>query len=58
MSRRIQFSLRATLIAIFVIALIAWPTSSWMRTYLANRGLVRVAGRVTFKGQPLVRCQD
>lgn len=37
----------------FVVALAVRPTTSWLRTYLANRGLVPVKGRVVFKGQPL-----
>lgn len=53
MAHRLQFSLRTALALVFVIALVAWPTSTWLRTYLANRGLVPVTGRVTFKGQPL-----
>lgn len=53
MRRRIQFSLRTILLVVFVLALIAWPSTRWLRTYLANRGLVPVTGRVTFKGQPL-----
>ncbi|MGH7140708.1 MAG: hypothetical protein ACREHD_33670 [Pirellulales bacterium] len=53
MPRRFQFSLRAALTLVFFIALIAWPTSVWLRTYLANRGLVPVKGCVVFKGQPL-----
>jgi hypothetical protein len=32
-----------------VIAVIAWPTSSWLRAYLDNRGLVPVKGCVVFK---------
>jgi hypothetical protein len=54
MSRPFQFSLRTALLLIFVIALVAWPCSVWLRTYLANRGLVAVKGLVTFKGQPLL----
>lgn len=42
------------MMAVFVLALVAWPTSSWLRAYLANRGLVQVTGRVIFKGQPLL----
>lgn len=57
LARPLQFSLRAALIAIFVIALISWPASRWLRTYLANRGLVPVMGRVTFKGQPLANAK-
>jgi len=53
MSRRFQFSLRIALLLVFAIALAAWPSSIWLRTYLANRGLVPVKGRVTFKGAPL-----
>ena len=54
MRSRLQFSLRTALIAVFVLALAAWPTGSWLRNYLANRGHVSVKGRVTFKGQPLL----
>lgn len=54
MPPRLQFSLRTSLIAIFALALVAWPTMSWLRIYLANRGLVPVKGRVTFKGQPVL----
>lgn len=54
MRSRLQFSLRTALIAVFVAAVVTWPTSSWLRTYLANRGLVPVTGRVIFKGQPLL----
>lgn len=54
MRRRLQFSLSTALIAIFVLAVVTWPTSSWLRNYLANRGLVQVTGRVIFKGQPLL----
>jgi hypothetical protein len=53
MARRLQFSLRTALVLVFVIALVAWPTTSWLRSYLANRGLVPVKGRVTYRGQPL-----
>ncbi|HQU45560.1 MAG: hypothetical protein B7Z73_09225 [Planctomycetia bacterium 21-64-5] len=53
MNRRFQFSLRTALLAVFIIALVARPTSIWVRNYLANRGLVPVKGIVTFKGQPL-----
>lgn len=54
MPSRLQFSLRTALIAVFVLALVTWPTSRWLRTYLANRGLVPVTGRVIYRGQPLL----
>ena len=57
MTRRFQFSLRTTLLLVFVIALVTWPSSIWLRSYLANRGLVPVKGRVIFKGQPLQDAQ-
>ncbi|HEV3342852.1 MAG TPA: hypothetical protein VG125_20940 [Pirellulales bacterium] len=57
MARPFQFSLRVALSLVFAIALAVWPSSIWLRTYLANRGLVPVKGRVTFKGQPLQDAQ-
>lgn len=53
MSRRFQFSLRTALLVVFLIALAAWPTTRWLRTYIANRGLAVVKGSVTLKGKPL-----
>ena len=53
MARRFQFSLRTALLLVFVIALVAWPTTSVLRSYLASRGLVPVAGYVEYNGQPL-----
>lgn len=53
MTRRFQFSLRTALLLVFVMALLAWPTASLLRSYLANRGLVPVAGLLVFKGAPV-----
>ena len=53
MARRLQFSLRTTLLLVFVIALLVRPANKWIRTYVLNRGLVSVKGQVFFKGQPL-----
>ncbi|HVX09797.1 MAG TPA: carboxypeptidase-like regulatory domain-containing protein [Pirellulales bacterium] len=57
MARRPQFSLHTALVLVFVIALVTWPSSVWIRHYLANRGLVPVKGSVVFKGQPLKDAQ-
>ncbi|HEV3021136.1 MAG TPA: hypothetical protein VGX76_01665 [Pirellulales bacterium] len=49
MGRRFQFSLRTALL----LVLVAGPTASVLRTYLANRGLVPITGLVVLKGKPL-----
>jgi hypothetical protein len=53
MARRFQFSLRIALLLVFVLALIAWPTSDWLRAYLANKGLVPVNGSIWHSGKGL-----
>ena len=40
-------------IAFLAAALIAWPTSDWLRTYLANKGLVPVNGSIWHSGKGL-----